>query len=213
MGVERAASGPGEPPMNPGLATPLFALAGVVVVLFICRTIVLIRHHLRLRGTLQEGDESKFTTVSSLWANIKKHILYAPFCSVRHNREFRLLGRFHMGTIPLRLEVCFLLCYIALNIVFLFVLVDWSSDFHTKMFQLKYAAGHLAVMNSPALVLTAGRNNPLIPLLGIQFDTFNLVHRWIGRLMAVESVVHMGCVTASLVRRSKYIIHWTNCSG
>lgn len=199
--------------MNPGLGSPLFALAGVVVLLLICRTIVLIRHHLRLRGTLQGDDQSTFTSVSSLWANIKKYIVYAPLCSVRHNREFRLLGRFHMGTIPLRLEVCFLLCYVALNIIFLFVLVDWPSDFHTKMFQLKYAAGHLAVMNSPALILTASRNNPLIPLLGIQFDTFNLVHRWIGRLMAVESVVHMGCVTASLVRRSKYTVHLTNCIG
>ncbi|KAH3214567.1 hypothetical protein KXV92_003589, partial [Aspergillus fumigatus] len=62
------------------------------------------------------------------------------------------------------------------------------------MYQLKYAAGHLAVMNSPVLVLSAGRNNPLIPLLGIPFDTFNLLHRWVGRVMIAGALIHMGCV-------------------
>jgi hypothetical protein len=36
----------------------------------------------------------------------------------------------------------------------------------------------------------AGRNNPLIKLLGISFDTFNLYHRWLGRIVSLEAVVH-----------------------
>lgn len=189
--------------MNPALATPLYVLAGVVGFLFVCRMAVLIRHRRRLRGILQDEDQSKHTKISGFYASFKKHVLYAPLFSTRHNREFQLMGWLHMGTIPLRLEVGVLLGYIALNIIFFFCLIDWPTDFHEKMFQFKYAAGHLAVMNSPALVLTAARNNPLIPLLGIPFDTFNLLHRWIGRIMGVEAVVHMACVVASKARLSE----------
>ena len=40
------------------------------------------------------------------------------------------------------------------------------------------------------LFLLAGRNNPLIPLLGISFDTYNLMHRWFGRIVILEAVAH-----------------------
>lgn len=99
-----------------------------------------------------------------------------------------------MGSIPLRLEATLVLGYITTDLLFLFVLVDWWTDYQEKMYQLKYAAGHLAVMNSPVLVLSAGRNNPLIPLLGIPFDTFNFLHRWVGRVMIAGALIHMGCV-------------------
>ena len=204
MGVELEGSGKGQPPMNPGLATPLYVLAGVVGVLFLYRTGIRIRHHQQLCEVLRKDDQSKFSKTNSWRATINRHVLFAPLFSTRHNREFRLMGKFHMGTIPLRLEVCMLLGYIALNIIFFFVLIDWGSGFSEKMFQLKYAAGHLSVMNSPALVLSAGRNNPLIPLLGIQFDTFNLLHRWIGRIMAVEALIHMGCVVGGKTHESQY---------
>ena len=49
----------------------------------------------------------------------------------------------------------------------------------------------LAVVNMVPLFLMAGRNNPLIKLLGMSFDTFNLLHRWLGRIVVLESVAHM----------------------
>ncbi|KAF7159054.1 hypothetical protein CNMCM5623_004287 [Aspergillus felis] len=180
--------------MNPALATPLFVLSGVFTVLFVCRVVIRVRHRRRLREILRTDDQSKFSRTSTIFAWIKKHVLYAPLFSKRHSREFQLLDRIHMGSIPLRLEATLLLAYITTNLLFLFVLVDWWTDYQEKMYQLKYAAGHLAVMNSPALMLTAGRNNPLIPLLGIPFDTFNLLHRWVGRVMIAGALVHMGCV-------------------
>lgn len=108
-----------------------------------------------------------------------------------------------MGIIPLRLEAVLLLAYFVLNIIFFFVLANWWSGYEETMYQIKYAAGHLCVMNLPALVLTAARNNPLIPMLGLQFDTFNLMHRWIGRLIIGEAVVHMACVVASEAKESE----------
>jgi len=36
----------------------------------------------------------------------------------------------------------------------------------------------------------AGRNNPLIKWLNISFDTFNLLHRWFGRIVILEALTH-----------------------
>jgi predicted ferric reductase len=46
------------------------------------------------------------------------------------------------------------------------------------------------VVNMLPLVVLAGRNNPLISLLSISFDTYNVFHRWIGRITVALSVVH-----------------------
>jgi hypothetical protein len=102
-----------------------------------------------------------------------------------------------MGTVPLRLEAILLMIYLVLNFTFVVVMVDWWRGFSDKMFQLKYAAGHLAVMNTPGLVLSAGRNNPLVQMLGLHFDTFNFMHRWVGRVIAANAVVHMSAVLAN----------------
>lgn len=54
-------------------------------------------------------------------------------------------------------------------------------------------SGTLAVANMVPLVVFAGRNNPLIALLKISFDTFNLLHRWLGRIVVAQVVVHTIC--------------------
>jgi len=36
----------------------------------------------------------------------------------------------------------------------------------------------------------AGRNNPFINLLNISFDTFNLLHRWFGRIVVLQALAH-----------------------
>ncbi|KAE8353220.1 ferric reductase NAD binding domain-containing protein [Aspergillus coremiiformis] len=201
MGVDQLAPGKqhtrhDHPPMNPALATPLYVLGGVLVSLFLSRSIIRLRHRRRLREILQTDDQERFAQSNVISATLKKHVFYAPLLSVRHSREFRFLGRIHMGIIPLRLEAALLLGYFVLNVIFFFALTNWWLGYEETMYQIKYAAGHLCVMNLPVLVLTAGRNNPLIPLLGLQFDMFNVLHRWIGRLIIGEAIVHMSCVVA-----------------
>ncbi|KAL4884251.1 ferric reductase like transmembrane component-domain-containing protein [Aspergillus karnatakaensis] len=187
-----------HPSMNVALATPLFVLGGTFVIIFIARILIQLQHRRRLRTILREDDQSKFTQRSGLIARLNKHVFYAPLLSTRHSREFRLLG-FHMGTTPLRIETALLIAYIGINLAFFVSLVDWWKDYQELLYQLKYAAGHLAVMNTPGLVLTAGRNNPLIPILGIPFDAFNLLHRWVGRLIVVGAIVHTACVVAGKI--------------
>ncbi|KAJ5390777.1 Riboflavin synthase-like beta-barrel [Penicillium cataractarum] len=208
MGVELQGNGPGELPMNPALAVPLFAVGGFVTVLFIWRTIIRIRHRHRSKSARQVDDQTQLSQTSSLNASLKKHVFYAPVCGARHSRDFKLF-RLHMGTVPLRLEVILLVIYLLLNFIFVVVMVDWWKDFSDKMFQLKYAAGHLAVMNTPGLVLSAGRNNPLVQMLGLPFDTFNFMHRWVGRVIAANAVVHMSAVLANqaYMHGTDYIIY------
>ncbi|KAJ5683475.1 Riboflavin synthase-like beta-barrel [Penicillium macrosclerotiorum] len=208
MGVQLAGNGPGEPPMNPFVAVPLFAVGGFVAILFLWRTTIRIQHSRRFKLAQQVDDQTQLSQANSTSAKLKRHLLYAPLWGTRHSREFRLL-RLHMGSIPLRLEVIFLVIYLLMNFIFVVVTVDWWEDYSKKLFQLKYAAGHLAVMNTPGLVLSAGRNNPLVPLLGLSFDTFNFMHRWVGRVIAANAVIHMSSVLANqaYLNGSEYIMY------
>ncbi|KAJ5290072.1 uncharacterized protein N7443_010325 [Penicillium atrosanguineum] len=196
MGVQLQENGPGEAPMNPEVAVPLFVVGGLVAILFAWRTVIRVRHRRRSKMALMNDDQRGLSRTNTVISSLKKHLLYAPLFGNRHSREFRFM-RLHMGSAPLRLEMILLLIYLALNVVFVIVTVDWWEGFSKKMFQLKYAAGHLAVMNTPGLVLSAGRNNPLVALLGLSFDTFNFMHRWVGRVIAVNAVIHMSAVLAN----------------
>lgn len=204
MGVQLEGDGPGEPPMNPTVAVPLFVVAGLVTILFAWRTVIRIRHRRRSKIALQVDDQTQLSRTGSFNATLKKHLFYAPLWGSRHNREFRLF-RLHMGSIPLRLEVILLSVYLALNILFVVVTVDWWEEYDEMMFQLKYSAGHLAVMNTPGLVLSAGRNNPLVSLLGLSFDSFNFMHRWVGRVIASNAIIHMSAVLAGKAKSGLYI--------
>lgn len=197
MGVELKGSGPGERPMNPTIGVPLFVAGGLIAILFAWQTAIRIRNSQRSKQAINGTDHVQLSRTSRLNAALKKHVLYAPIWGDRHSREYRFF-RLHMGSLPLRMELICLLIYLSLNLIFIIVTVDWwISDYSMKMFQLKYSAGHLAVMNTPGLVLAAGRNNPLIQLLGISFDSFNFMHRWVGRVIAANAVVHMSAVLAN----------------
>lgn len=41
-------------------------------------------------------------------------------------------------------------------------------------------------MEQVPLFLFASRNNPLIKILDLSFDQFNLLHRWLGRIVTIE---------------------------
>lgn len=45
----------------------------------------------------------------------------------------------------------------------------------------------------------AARNNPLINWLNLSFDSFNLLHRWFGRIVVLEAVVHTVSEIAAII--------------
>ncbi|KAI1161449.1 ferric reductase like transmembrane component [Nemania serpens] len=120
----------------------------------------------------------------------KKHLLYAPLWRKRHNREFRLSSALNIGTLPSRLHFVILSLYLISNIIYMFYL-NWSqSNRYSLAAEIRGRSGTLAVVNMVPLIILAGRNNPLIPLLKVSFDTYNLLHRWMGRMIVIEAIIH-----------------------
>ncbi|KAK5636155.1 hypothetical protein RRF57_011867 [Xylaria bambusicola] len=130
---------------------------------------------------------------SSQWSwmpSLKKNLIYAPLWRKRHNREIRLSSAISIGTLPSRLHSIILGLYLLSNIVYTFYL-DWSQpNGYALAAEIRGRSGTLAVVNMVPLIILAGRNNPLIPLLQVSFDTYNLLHRWMGRMVVAEALVH-----------------------
>ena len=147
-----------------------------------------LRHLLNLNaGALQQSYWSKDRT--SIWPWVKKQILYAPLWKKRHNREIQLSRAMNVGTLPSRLHTVILLSYLLSNIVYCLFL-DYKNPRPEVLAELRGRTGHLAIVNMVPLIVLAGRNSPLIPLLRVSFDTYNLFHRWIGRVVAAHAFVH-----------------------
>lgn len=127
---------------------------------------------------------------STLWSDIKKHVLYAPLGSKRHNREFKLSEAVNVGTLPSRFHTVLLACYLLSQVAYCSVLDYRANNKAALVAELRGRSGNLALLNMIPLFILAGRNNPLIPLLRVSFDTYNLMHRWIGRIVIIESIVH-----------------------
>lgn len=164
----------------------------VMVVLFI-RLLEMVWAVLRQTNAVSApGDKQRYWATSqwSWMPFLKKHVIYAPLWNKRHSREFRLSGALSFGTLPSRIQGVIMALYLASNLVYIFIL-DWSDENRYKVCaDLRGRAGSLALANVVPLVLLAGRNNPLIAILQISFDTYNLLHRWLGRIVILEVLVH-----------------------
>ncbi len=127
---------------------------------------------------------------SNKWPWIKKQIIYAPLWKKRHNREFRLSSAVNVGTLPSRFHTVLLTVYFLSNFAYCAALDYGVENKWAVAAQLRGRSGTLAVANMIPLIILAGRNNLLIPLLKISFDTYNLLHRWMGRMVVLETLVH-----------------------
>lgn len=147
-----------------------------------------LRHLLNLNASsLQQSYWSHDRT--SIWPRLKKNLLYAPLWKKRHNREFQLSRAVNVGTLPSRLHTLILVSYLVSNIVYCAYL-DYRSPKPKILAELRGRTGHLAIANMLPLFVLAGRNSPFIPMLRVSFDTYNLFHRWIGRVVIAESLIH-----------------------
>lgn len=153
------------------------------------------KSHIRhMTGMNSNANQQRyFRENRSSWWKIKKHLLYAPLWSKRHNREFKLSSAVNMGTLPSRWHALLLIVYLSMNIAYTLVLDYNRENKYSIVAELRGRTGVLAVCNMIALVILAGRNNPLIGWLQISFDTYNLLHRWMGRIVVLEALVHTSC--------------------
>lgn len=164
--------------------------ASLVAALLIWRVVIESVKYVRQLTCLNNDTQAYFTQPSERWASFKKHILYAPVFRKRHNREIQLSSAINIGTLPTRFQLMFLIGYFATNVAFCVVSIQWSAAATTAAGQLRNRTGILAVVNMVPLFIMAGRNNPLINWLNLSFDTFNLLHRWFGRIVVLEAITH-----------------------
>lgn len=163
------------------------AIAGAVIIWKVLDTLIKYTRHI----VCLNNDRQRYFALPSPWMSwIKKHILYAPVLRKRHNREIQLSAAFNVGTLPTRFQLSFLTAYLISNVVFCVIDIRFQDDFDTVTRVVRNRSGVLATINLVPLFLLAGRNNPLIPLLGISFDTYNLIHRWFGRIVVLEALTH-----------------------
>ncbi|KAI1079689.1 ferric reductase like transmembrane component-domain-containing protein [Whalleya microplaca] len=130
---------------------------------------------------------------TSQWSwmpSLKKNLIYAPLWSKRHNREIKLSSAINIGTLPSRLHFIILMVYIVSNLVYM-LHVDWKKENkYSIAAEIRGRSGTLSVVSMIPLIILAGRNNPLISMLKVSFDTYNLLHRWMGRAVIIEAVIH-----------------------
>ncbi|KAH7131361.1 ferric reductase like transmembrane component-domain-containing protein [Dactylonectria estremocensis] len=176
---------------NTALSNYLFIICGAVsVAVIFWRLADKINKTVRKVACLNNDRQRYFALPSSTLASVKRHILYAPVFRKRHNREIQLSSAVNMGTLPTRFQLLFLSAYFATNVVFCVIEIPFAQSNAIAAASLRNRSGVLSVLNMIPLFLLAGRNNPLIPLLGISFDTYNLIHRWFGRIVILEALVH-----------------------
>lgn len=159
--------------------------------------------YVRTVASLSNETQRYFAVPNLTFARFKKYLLDAPLFRRRHHREFKLSTAINVGTLPSRLQTFMLVGYFATNVVFCVISIDWTGKYAAVAGEFRNRTGVLAVMNMIPLFLLAGRNNPFITFCGISFDTMNLIHRWIGRIVVLEAIAHTSAWIASKVHTCK----------
>jgi len=168
----------------------LLICGGVAVILIVYRLTIIITKYVRRVACLTNNTQRYFAEPSSKYSWFKRNIAYAPILRKRHNREIQMSSAVNIGTLPTRLQLLFLVGYAVANIAFCVIDIPFHDNYESASDQLRNRSGVLAVVNMIPLFIMAGRNNPLIVWLNISFDTFNLLHRWFGRIVILEALTH-----------------------
>ncbi|KAF2158668.1 hypothetical protein M409DRAFT_38140 [Zasmidium cellare ATCC 36951] len=171
--------------------TLVFSFLVLLLLTLFYRWMLMVRAHLRhLLSMGREADQRYWMyNHTRFWPRVKKYLLYAPLFRNRHNQEIQLSQAVTIGTLPSRYHTILLLVYLASNAAYCLVL-DWSLEHNAVIAELRGRSGVLAALNLIPTFLFMMRNNPLIPLLRVSYDTFNLLHRWCGRMVIFESIIH-----------------------
>ena len=176
----------------------LSVLGAIVISIFIYRIVVRSVRYIRILTCLNNENQQYFKSPNPMYSWMKRHLLDAPLFRRRHQRQLRM-GPVEMGTLPTRFQSLLLVGIIAMNVVLCAYGIEWNGPLITKLKHLRNRSGTLALVNMIPLVLIAGRNNPFIRLLDISYNTFNLMHRWFGRIVVALAVTHGTVEITSIV--------------
>jgi len=168
----------------------LIALAGTIFLLFLYRLVISSIRYIRTLICMNNEKQRFFQTPNPYYAAFKRHLLYAPLFSSRHMKEFRPVPWLNMGIIPNTIQTLFITAFVGMNVTLTVIDLPLDGQEGQVLNSLLARSGTMAVVNLIPLVIMAGKNNPLISLLGIPYDVFNMMHRWLGRIVVAELITH-----------------------
>jgi hypothetical protein len=168
----------------------LFLLGVLVVILALYRWTISCVCYIRTLACIDNPTQKYFKSPAPALASIKKHIIYAPLFRKRHRKEFRPFGA-NLGILPSRFQTIFCLAVVGTNCALSVLRIPWDGPQQSMLKEFRNRTGSLAVVNMIPLMIVAGRNNPLITALRLPFETFNLIHRLFGRIVAAEAIAHV----------------------
>lgn len=144
--------------------------------------------HLTVMGSSKQAYWARNRT--RWWPWLNRHLLVAPLWKKKHNAQFQISSAIDNGTLPGRWHTIVLVVYVGLNAAWCVALPYHVLDHKSTIAALRGRTGSLAALNLIPTVLFALRNNPLITILQVSYDDFNLFHRWAARITIVEAIVH-----------------------
>lgn len=154
---------------------------------------LIFRRYIRTVSSLSPGNtQVYFRGVNRHWGLMKKHFIFAPLIHKRHHRPFMLSRKrgIDNGCLPSRVQMSILVTYFGMLVIATFTGIDYSMKKHDMLLALTRRMGTITLVNMIPLFVLSMRNNPLINLTGLSFDTYNLFHRWLGRFVVVEIIAH-----------------------
>lgn len=179
----------------------LWALLGVVGALLAHSAINKAISHLRHLTSLDSAGALRyFSSTSNVVSWIKRNIVYAPILYSWRAREIKLSQHVNLGTLPTRFQASFITLLVATNLFASLWNIPWNDPELEFLPILRNRTGTLSVVNLLPIMVLASIKNPLIALLDISYDTFNLNHRWFGRLSAAQAIVHTLCWLVAKVK-------------
>ncbi|KAG8629770.1 hypothetical protein KVT40_001389 [Elsinoe batatas] len=162
----------------------------IIGAMFVHRIVLSALKHMRNLTCMNNEKQKYFSDVDPAYASVKKHLLDAPLFRKRHNREIMLSSAVNVGTVPSRLQSLFIVVYFGINIAFCFLWLGYDQKRPALLKEIRNRTGVLSFVNMVPLFLFAGRNNILIRLLDISFDSYNMMHRWLGRIAVLHAIAH-----------------------
>jgi hypothetical protein len=137
---------------------------------------------------------------------IRKWLVLPPTFSYHHSTPY-YVGSWSFN-IPTRGNSLVLICFYILNCVFL--LVDYrimtpNYDLPSKRDQIaKFIAERsslIAISLVPLLIMFGGRNNLVLWSTAQPLDTFIVFHKWIGRAVVANLIIHSVCYTINRIQK------------
>jgi predicted ferric reductase len=172
----------------------LWSLLALIGLLFAYSAVTRFNAHLRhLTSISGAGSLHYFAASNRIVALAKNHLLYAPLLFYRRARELKLTEHVTLGSIPTRFQALFILLVTVTNVFACTWNVPWSDPQLQVLPILRNRTGTLSVANLIPIMVMSSIKNPLISALNISYDSFNLSHRWFGRLSILQGIAHVLC--------------------